>query len=508
MREAGLTARTLSGLKWAGFGAGGQALLSLAILAVLARLLPPADFGVLAIALAFVNAAQALGHRNVGAALVQRAELTNRHVATAATLSVSAGAVLAGAGWALAPMAGRFFAEPAVGPVLRVLSLAILLAGLATVPEFLWRRRLRFGALAAAELLAQAFGYGLVAIALAAGGYGVWALAWGTVARHAVFAVTALAAGPRLPRPLFGRREAGELLGAAAGFTSIALFVLIAAQGSRLVVGRLLGAAALGFYVRAFALASLSGHVGRVVARVLFPAMAQRQRRPRRLAAAYLHGVEVLSLLAVPAALVLGLCADEIVALVLGPQWGAAVALLRILAIGTAFLIGAIPNNSVARAMGALKPAAWREAASASLLLGGVAAGSRLGLAGVAAAAAGALIVAWLLKTQLALSLLGLGWRDLLRRHAPALWAGAWAAPALWLAAAAAREAGLPAAAVLAAGTLAASAAVALALGCAPRFARPLSPGWALAHLPFESMGAPGRGLRCVLALLAHPRGR
>ena len=76
-----------------------QAVASLAILAVLSRLLTPADFGVLAIALVFVTAAQVLGHRNLGSAIVQRHDLSERHVAAALTLSGGAGAGLAGALW-------------------------------------------------------------------------------------------------------------------------------------------------------------------------------------------------------------------------------------------------------------------------------------------------------------------------------------------------------------------------------------------------------------------------
>ena len=508
MREAGLTGRTLAGLKWAGLSAAGQAALSLLILAVLARLLRPEDFGLLAIALIFVATAQALGHQNIGAAIVQRPELTRRHVATGVTLSALAGAALAGAVWGLAPAFGRFFGDPGVAPVLRALCVVIAIAGLATVPEFLWRRHLRFGALTAAEVLSQGLGYGLVAIVLAVLEFGVWALVWGTVARHAVFAAAVLATGPRLPRPALARREAGELLRAGVGFSSIALFDLVAVQGSRLIVGRWMGAAALGHYTRASALASLSGYVGRIVAKVLFPAMAQRQTRTERLGAAWLNGVEILSLLAVPAGLMLGVCAREIVAVVLGAQWGAAVPVLQILAIGTAFRIGGIPNGPVTLAMGALRRAAWRGAVNAGLLLLGVWAGSRWGLGGVAAAAVCALVVSWLMMTQLALSLLGLGWRSLLRRHLPALWAGAWGAPALWLTVVLARDAGLPAAATLAGAALAWSAAAALAIWYAPRFARPLFLDWGLAHLPFASMGLPGRGLRFALTRLARRHGR
>ena len=501
-----LTGRTLSGLKWAGLSAAAQAVASLAILAVLSRLLTPADFGVLAMALVFVTAAQVLGHRNMGSAIVQRHDLSDRHVAVALTLSAAAGAVLAGSVWLLAPAIGRFFAEPAVAPALGALSLAIAISGLATVPEFLLRRQLRFRALAVAELLSQVLGYGLVAIAMAALGFGVWALVWGTLAREAVLAAAVLAAGPRLPRPGLARREAGELLRAGAGFSSIAFFDLVARQGSRLIVGRWLGAASLGHYTRATALAAFAGYPGRIVGRVLFPAMAQRQHRTDRLEAVFLHGSEFLALLALPASLMLAVSAPEIVSVILGAQWDAAVPVLQVLAAGAAFRVGGLLNMPVTRAMGALRRVTWRQAVYAGLLLAGIAAGSRWGLPGVAAAAVCAFAASWAMMTQLALSLLGLRWRCFLWRLLPALWAGVCAAPALWLTAVLARDAGLHVAAALAAEAAACGIAAALAVLCAPRFARPAFPAWALAQLPFDTMGRSGRWLRFALMLLVGRR--
>ena len=505
---ASLSGRTLAGLQWAGLSAAAQAVASLAILAALSRLLTPVEFGVLAIALVFVSAAQVLGLRSLGSAIVQRHDLGDRHVAAALALSSAAGAVLAGGLWLLAPAIGRLFPEPALAPALGALSLAIAISGLSTVPEHLLRRRLRFRALAAAEFLSQVLGYGLVAIVLAAHGFGVWALVWGTVARQGVFAAAVLAAAPRLPRPGLARRETGEVLRAGAGFSSIALFALVARQGSRLIVGRLLGAASLGHYTRATALAVFAGYPGRIVTRVLFPAMAQRQHRTDRLGAVYLHGTECLALLALPASLMLAVSAPEIVALVLGAQWDAAVPVVQILGAGAALRIGGLLNTPVTRAMGALGRVTWRLAVYAGLLLAGVAAGSRWGLPGVATAAVLAFAVSWLMMTQLALSLLGLGWPHLLRRLVPALWAGAWAAPALWLTAVLVRDAGLPAAAALAAEAAACLIAAALAVLCAPRLARPAFPAWALAQLPFDAMGAPGRGLRFALVHLARRRAR
>ena len=500
MREDGLTRRTLGALKWAALSAAADGVLSLLILAVLSRLLAPRDFGLLAMALIFVTLAEIAGRRGLGPALIQRAELTDRHVATGFALSAAAGAVSAAAIWGLAPLLGRLLAEPRAAPVLATLSLAVAIAGLAAVPEALLRRALRFRALAAAELVSLAFGYGAVAIALALGGFGVWALVWGTVARHAVFAaaVTAAAGTQRL-RGAPGRREARDLLRTGAGFASGSLCQLVGERGAHLVLGRGLGAASLGYFTRASALASFSGGAGSVLVKVLFPAMAQRQHRPGRLADVYLQGVETLSLLALPGSVLLAVSAPEIVALVLGGQWGAAVPVLQVLAVAAPLRFCDTLNRPPTRALGAVWRLAWRQAAYAAALVLAVWTGSRWGLVGAAAGAAAARVGAYLLMSGLTLALLGLRWRRLARCHLPGLWAAAWAAPALWLTASAVREASLPGAAALGAEILAWGAAAALATRCAPAFARTAAAGRALAYLPFDALGPPGRWLRRAL---------
>ena len=503
-----LTGRTLAGLEWAGLTAAVQALLSLAILAALSRLLTPADFGLTALAMVFVAAAQWIGPRNIGSAIVRHPGLADRHLATGMVLSGAAGILLAAGVWGLAPAAARLTGEPAVAPLLETLSLALAVSGLATVPEALCRRQLRFRALSAVEVSAQIFGYGVVAIVLAATGFGVQALVWGIVLRRAVHAAAVFATAPRLPRPGLAWRPASELLHAGVGFSSIALFSLAARQGSRLVIGSWLGAAALGHYTPAMALASLFGYPGRVLGGVLFPAMAERQDRVDRLVPVWLNGTEMLALLALPFGLMLAVSAPEIVAVVLGGQWDAAVPAVRILAAGAAARICGLVNRPVPRAMGALGRVAWRQAAFACLLLPAVAAGSRWGLDGAAAAASGALLVFWLMMTQLSLSLLGLDRRAWLQRLLPALWTGAWAAPALALTAMLAREADLPAAAALAAQAAACAAAAGAAVWHAPRCARARFPVWALAQWPPGAMGRPGRLLRWALACLARRNGR
>ena len=417
---------------------------------------------------------------------------------------MATGAVLAGTLWMLAPLLARLIGEPAVAPILRALSLATILTGLGAVSEHRLRRNLRFRPLMAAAILSQGIGNGLVAIVLALLDQGVWALVWGTLVRHAVFSTLVIACQPPPWRLRPGRREAAQLLHTGVGFSVIAFFNVISNHGVHLVVARALGAASLGLYTRASALALAPARLGPVLSNVLLPAMAQRQRRIERLRTVHLDGIEMLSLAALPAGLMIAVSAPEIVAVVLGGQWDAAVPVLRVLTlVGVLRTCNAL-HVPVIRAMGAVYREAWRRALFFLLLLGGVWFASRWGLVGVAAAVAAAQIVLHVLLAHLTLSLLGLHWTGLLRRLAPGLWAGLWATPSLWLAAGIVRGASWPAFAGLALELAAWGAAAAAAAYFAPPFARPGFPHSRFAQLPFDDMGRAGRWAHCALAHLAR----
>ncbi len=501
---ARLTSRALGGLKWALLGSAGQTLLSLAIVMALSRLLTPEDFGRIAIAAIFLALADTAGRRGVGPAIVQRPELTEGHVATGFALSLGIGAALAGALFAAAPLVGEVSGEPAVAPLLKALSLGTVLSALGVVSEHLLRRELRFREVMAASVLSQALGGGLVAVAVALLDHGVWALVWGMLARQCIFALAVLAWRPPPRRLRFRGREAAELLRTGAGFSAIALLDVAARHGVHLIVARTLGAAPLGLFTRAYRLGRAPAVLSPVLSGVLMPAMALRQDRRERIGPVYLNGVEMLFLAAFPASLAVAAAAPEIVRVVLGGQWDAAAPALSILALAGGFEACNALHAPVARATGAVWRESWRRALFVALAAAGAWLGSRWGLAGVAAGVAAARIVQHALMAQLALSLLGTGWRRLGRRLAPGLWTGLWATPALWAAVAVGRDAALPAWAAVAAGLAAWAPAAAAAVWLAPPFARPAFAHWALAQLPFAEMGRPGRVLRGLCRHLAR----
>lgn len=479
-------------------------LLSLLILAILARVLPPGDFGLLGIALIFVGFTEIFGNLGVGPAIVQRLDLTDLHVDIAFTLSVILGAVMTVAIWLFAPIGALLFDEPIVSQMLKALSIVFVIAGFGVVPEHMLRRKLQFKNLIVADLLSQSLGYGLVAIIMAFLGFGVWSLVIGTVIRYTLRTAILIRFRPPHLRFRWASPEAIDLLGYGTGFSLTSVSNFIAQQGGPFVIGRSLGIAALGYYTRAYSLISLPLRLGSRLIHVLFPAMSERQEQRERLGDVYICGIEILSLVAFPASALLFLSAPEIVAVVLGGQWGTVVPVLQILAMTIMIRTCEAMNPPVVRALGAVYGEAWRQAIFALLSVTGAWFGSQWGLRGIATAIVIAWMVVHLLMTQLSLSLLGLPWRRLTRCHLPAVWTGFWVALALLVATQQLRAASVPIVASLIIELLVGIAAAIAAVYFAPPFAQPLSIDWVLRNVHFDAMGKLGNYLYRILILLYH----
>ena len=500
-----LSAQTLGGVGWSYLNVIGKVLLTLLVLVVLSRLLTPGDFGLIGIAWILMDLGNRIGMTGIGHAVIQRSDLTRSHIEAAFTLSVVIGSVVAVAVWMSAPFFGLIFGEPAVQRLLQVLSVAFVIGGVGVVSGHLLRRNLRFRQLMVADLLAYAVGYGLTATTLAFHGLGVWALVWGELVRTLIHTVTVFLYFPPRLRPVWEvREEAADLVSRGTRISLIQIFEFVVRAGGAFVIGRWLGATSLGYYTRADRLVSIPvEYICGSLFEVAFPAMAQRQGSIDRLRDVYLYAIEMLSLVMLPVSVMILVSAPEIAVVVLGEQWDATVPVLQILALAILFQTSGILDVATIRALGAARREVRRRAAHAILVVLGAWIGSYWGLTGVAIAIVGAQVVAYLLMAQAALSILDLHWRHLLRCYLPALWAGAWAALALWLVAEGLRALEWPAVLVLAVEAVVWGVAVIGVTYYAPSFVRPLSITWAIAHLPFEALGTPGRYMRNGLEWLS-----
>jgi O-antigen/teichoic acid export membrane protein len=406
-----LTTRTARAAQWRFAGAAVGAVSQFVVGVLLARLLTPADFGIVALAYVVLGFAQPLGDLGLGNAVVQRTELTDRHVRTAFTFSTLMGLVVAVVLAIVAPLGAAAMRDANVTPVLRALSAGFAIRGTAVVAEALLRRHLDFRPHVLIETASYVVGYGGVGVSLALLGHGVWSLVWAGLVQAMVSSAAQLAVVRHPVRPLLASRELAELLGFGLAAAASRCVNYVALNGDYFVVGRSMGAASLGLYSRAYGLMNLPHtYAANVMSRVMFPALAQVQGEQVRLQRAFLLVTELTAMIAAPSMVTLAIVAPHFVRGLYGPQWNGVVVPLQILCMAGYFRalyhLGGILAQSVGRVYAELRC----EVIYAGLVIAGALAGSRYGLPGVAAGVGAAILYMFVACANLALGATGTTW--------------------------------------------------------------------------------------------------
>jgi lipopolysaccharide exporter len=302
---------------------------------VLARLLTPHEFGVVGLALVFVVFAEYVSDLGVAQALIYYPP-DRRDRDAALLLTLLSGVALCVAGVLAAPAIAGFFDAPEVAPMIRVLSVALLLGAARQVPDAILRRELDFRRRMRTEV-ARALVQGGVSIVLAATGAGAWAIVWGYVAGSLASLVVAWAVVPyrpsrgalRLDRPVARRLLRFGAPAAAQGLLAALVFDV-----DYVIVGSALGPEPLGTYTLAFRVPQLLIiNVFFVLSAVAFPMFSRIGDDPARLRRGYLAGVRLQAAYGAAAGVGLFMVAPLLVPVVFGPRWEAAAAPLGALAL-------------------------------------------------------------------------------------------------------------------------------------------------------------------------------
>lgn len=325
-----------SGLKWVSLSLVVTQAVRFGATVVLARLLVPEMFGLIAMANATIELIAVIRELGFGAAYIQRQdsdpEAAALTAATAFWLLVAINGILFCFAMLLAPWLAAIFAGDGLELILRVMFAAFLIDALGTLPAFMLQKRLWFGRHAAAEV-AAALAYAVVAVGLAWRGFGVWSLVAGHLSSRAVQAAVAFAASGWRPSLRFSPRVARELFEFGKYLWAFAVISAIGRNVDRVIVGRYLGAASLGIYGMAFHLCRLpSNHISRLVNRITFPALARVQDDPDALRRAFCKTLRHVSMLSVPVACGLLAVAEDFVLTVYGDKWADAVPVVGVLA--------------------------------------------------------------------------------------------------------------------------------------------------------------------------------
>lgn len=418
-----LTNKTIHSLIWLVSASGFQSVLRLLIVPILARLLEPSDFGILAAATIITGFAEIFSQIGIGPSLVQRAEINRQHVSSALTISIVLGFITASLTSITAPLVSNFFTIPDLVLVLRILSITFLLSGLTVVSESLLSRSLQFKKIATVEALSFSFGYGLFAIILAYKGMGVWALVGGIMAQSLIRTVGFLGLRVHKWSLSINREASKELLQLGSGFTLLQLLNYFALQGDYIVVGRTLGTEALGFYNRAYQLMALPVSViGKAMNKVLFASMSNIQSDTDRLRRIFLRQISIITTLLLPISAFCFVLAPEIIALFLGSGWEETIVPFQILTLGIFLRIGYRLSSSLTQSVGAVYANALRQGIYGGTILLGAWVGHYWGIIGVSYGVLAALLLHYFSSSQLALSKLNISWVVFAKSHLSGLY--------------------------------------------------------------------------------------
>jgi O-antigen/teichoic acid export membrane protein len=329
-----LDRRLVRGSAWLALSYGGSQIVSFVIAVIVAHFVEPSDFGLVALASVAIVALWTLQESGLGLAIILRRTEVGRAAGTAFVFTATAGFVMYAAAFGLAPLLADLFSEPRLTEVMRVLSLVLIIRGLSLIPGALIERELVFANRAKGEL-AAATTQAAVAIPLAVYGFGVWSLVAAQLAGAAVQAVVFWVVTPLRPIPrLFSFDVLRELGRFGRHMTAANIVYFIDQNVDTAVVGRLLGAANVGYYNIAWRLSNLPATgIGYIVGRVMFPAYATIQHDRAAFRDAFLSNVRRVALISLPVGIGILLAAHPIVVGLFGERWEPAVAPLQILAV-------------------------------------------------------------------------------------------------------------------------------------------------------------------------------
>lgn len=313
-------------------GTAAKLLLRAASMVILARLLAPKDFGLVAMVTVLTGCLGLLRDVGLSLATVQRALITHEQVSTLFWINVLVGVVLAGIAAAMAPVMAAFYGEPRLYWITMVVATGFVFHGAAVQHLALLQRQMRFVSLVAVEVMSLAAGVA-VSVGMAVSGWGYWALLGMAVSPAVATAVGSWIAMPwlpGLPKPRSGIRQMLRIGGT---WSLINVMVYVSYNIEKLLLGRFWGAEALGLYGRAYQLITLpTEQLTSAISPVAVSALSRLQHEPERLRLMFIRGYSTSISLTIPVTLLGALFAEEITLITFGPNWLDAAPMLRLLA--------------------------------------------------------------------------------------------------------------------------------------------------------------------------------
>lgn len=325
-----LRARTVSGVSWSVFSQVLKQGFTFAISLVVARILGPSIYGLVGMVTVFTNFAALFSELGFGPAIIQRKELEAKHLNAAFWSTVVTGLLLTLLMAGLSPVIAKFYDKPVLAPLSAVVALQFLLSACNVVQIALLTRQMRFRQLAFIDVTATVVA-GTLGLCMALKGAGPWSLVAQSLGNAFISVVLAWITSNWRPSFGFQMSACRDLLkfsGYLVGFNIVNYW---ARNLDALLVGRVIGATALGFYTRAYSLMLLPlSQVSFILGKVMFPALSSIQHDKERVKRAYLKAISLIAFVTFPMMIGLFVVSDSFINALLGEKWAGAIPLLKI----------------------------------------------------------------------------------------------------------------------------------------------------------------------------------
>jgi len=326
-----LTQKTVTGIMWTGSSTATVTLLNFVILAVLARLLSPSDFGLMGMVMVVIAFATMIADLGLGAAIIQKQDVSREQVSTFFFLNIILGIILCSTVYFSSGLIAMFFNKEGLTNLLKVISFSFIIISLGQTFRVLLQKQLEFKSLAKVEISGIII-YGVSSILLALKGFGVWSLVWGFIIRQIgetslLWIVTSFK-----PQLVFNLKEIKRLISFGIYVFGERIINYFNRNLDYIIIGKFLGVEALGFYTLAYRLMLFPiFKIAAVVTKVAFPAFSMVQDNNKKIRDGYLYVVKYISLVTFPMMAGLFIVAPEFINVIYGARWQPTVLILQIL---------------------------------------------------------------------------------------------------------------------------------------------------------------------------------
>jgi O-antigen/teichoic acid export membrane protein len=322
----------VKGVFWSVIQHWGSQTVSFVVFSLLARLLEPEGFGLVALASVFIAFMEIVLDQGLSQAIIQRQELDPEHLDTAFWANLTVGILLTTFSITFAEPVAMLFNHPQLAPILQWLSLSFLFNALSCVQQAIFHRQLAFKFVAMRSLFAT-LGAGIVGVGMALGGFGVWSLVGQKLTGAVVGALVLWGTSDWRPKFNVSVKHFRELFAFGINTLGFNIVNFFNRRADDFLIGYFLGAVALGYYTIAYrVLLVMTQLLITVTSQVALPTFSKLQAEPERLQRAFYTVTQLTSLIAFPTFVGVAVLAPEVVQVLFGSKWQPSIPVMQVLA--------------------------------------------------------------------------------------------------------------------------------------------------------------------------------